>query len=239
MWNDHYKSGTLIAWIDLTTTCNAKCPQCHRTNPDGLGKMDWLPNFFWSLEEFKQAYTPKTMRHLREFEFCGTWGEPVSNPWFYEIVEYVIKNSDCNILLNTNGSLRSEDWWFKLGFLTKRRLRVMFAVDGSTQEMHEMYRRNTNLDKVLRNMEAFSSYGEARTFCVTFKHNEDHMEEIKRLSESHGSSRIVFMPSNRFHSSNTFDYSYKGRTYTIEEPSCEDHHYNQKEVSLAARSNRK
>ena len=63
-----------IAWIDLTTYCNAGCPQCHRTNPNGLGKVDWLPLVQWKLEEFKQAWPVESLNTISKFEICGTWG---------------------------------------------------------------------------------------------------------------------------------------------------------------------
>ena len=42
--------------LDTTTYCNAKCPQCHRTNPNGLDKQDWLPHIQWSINDFKKAF---------------------------------------------------------------------------------------------------------------------------------------------------------------------------------------
>lgn len=237
MWNDAYYDNKLKVWIDLTTTCNAKCPQCHRTNFDGLEKQKWIPNFSWTFDEFKKSYPPSTMSHIKEFEFCGTWGDPVTNPDIYNIIDYIIKESNSKILMNTNGSLRSEDWWFKLGFLTQNRLKVYFAVDGTTQKMHEMYRRNTNLNKVLSNMDAFSSYGISYTFVVTFKHNEKYLDEIKKLVEKHGSSKIIFMPSNRFDKKNTFNYFYKNQMFILEEPDYNSSLYDKKLIDLALKGN--
>ena len=39
-------------WLDLSTYCNASCPQCHRTDKNGLDKVEWLPLVKWSLEDF-------------------------------------------------------------------------------------------------------------------------------------------------------------------------------------------
>ena len=52
----HYKEGELIMWLDISTHCNAGCPQCHRTDVHGLGKADWLPLVQWSLDDFKKAF---------------------------------------------------------------------------------------------------------------------------------------------------------------------------------------
>ena len=57
----------LSAFLDISTYCNAACPQCHRTDRKGLGKIDWLPLIFWDLDKFKRAYSPKDV--LRHYEF--------------------------------------------------------------------------------------------------------------------------------------------------------------------------
>ena len=51
-----YSTQRLQVFVDLSTLCNAGCPQCHRTSVNGLGKQDWLPMVQWSLEEFKTAF---------------------------------------------------------------------------------------------------------------------------------------------------------------------------------------
>ena len=45
-----YKLKKIDVFLDISTFCNAGCPQCHRTNPDGLEKADWLPLINWSFE---------------------------------------------------------------------------------------------------------------------------------------------------------------------------------------------
>jgi MoaA/NifB/PqqE/SkfB family radical SAM enzyme len=44
MWNI-FNEITLV--IDITTYCNAKCPQCARTDTNGLGKREKLPLINW------------------------------------------------------------------------------------------------------------------------------------------------------------------------------------------------
>mgnify|MGYP001597462403 CR=1 FL=1 len=66
-----YKNNKLVAWIDITTHCNAGCPQCHRTNPNSLKKVDWLPLVQWSLKDFIKTFTPADMMKIKKFELCG------------------------------------------------------------------------------------------------------------------------------------------------------------------------
>ena len=185
-------------WLDLCTYCNAGCPQCHRTNPNGLKKQPWLPLIQWSLETFKKSFPVETLKFIYEFQICGTWGDPIMNKDIYKICEYVIKNSECLLTLNTNGSLRDEFWWYSLGHLCKTRVEVYFDIDGTTQEMHSLYRQNTNLQKILDNMKALSVFSKPTTFIILFKHNKNFVEDIKDLARSYGCTSFCVIPSNRW-----------------------------------------
>ena len=59
-YDELYNKNELSLWLDISTHCNAKCPQCHRTDANGLQKVDWLPVIQWSTEEFKKA-----LKHIR------------------------------------------------------------------------------------------------------------------------------------------------------------------------------
>lgn len=207
-YNALYKAKDLSLWLDISTHCNAKCPQCHRTNADGLQKVDWLPVIQWSEEEFKNAFPPKTLHHIDRIDICGTWGDPMMNKEIFEIVKYIMNFSDCKILINTNGSIRNPDWWWKFGLLGKERITVMFAIDGITQEQHSLYRQDTDLKTVLDNMETFVlAGGIAEVFTVVFKHNEEDLYNIARAVERRGAVDIFYVPSNRFKRDSTkFDF---------------------------------
>ena len=60
-------------FMDVSTYCNAACPQCHRTNPKTLEKVDWLPLVQWTLEDFKKAFPEYQKRKPVEKEcvICG------------------------------------------------------------------------------------------------------------------------------------------------------------------------
>ena len=188
--------------MDISTYCNAGCPQCHRTNPSGLGKADWLPLVQWSIDQFKAAFPFKTMQRVNCFMFCGTFGDPIMAKDFLPITEYIIKNSNAHISVNTNGSMRNEEFWWDLSTVGRRRLTLYFAVDGINQEMHQHYRRFTDLSKVLNHMEIA-----AQTNCnvfaqtVLFKHNENYKDEIRNLCREHGATRHTFVNSDRFEDS--------------------------------------
>lgn len=204
-----YDNNQISMWLDLSTYCNAACPQCHRTDANGLGKAGWLPDVQWTLEEFKKMFPAETLSHIERFDICGTWGDPMMNKDIGKIVEHIIASSKCKIIINTNGSIRNEDWWWNLGVLTGKRLTVVWAIDGYTQEQHAKYRQQTELDKIVLNMEAFNfAGGRSEVFTVVFKHNEKDLHNIARLAKQKGADTIFFVKSNRFHHNSQDKFRY-------------------------------
>jgi len=110
-------------------------------------------------------------------------------------------------VINTNGSIRDEDWWWKLGLLTGKRLTVVWAIDGINQEQHARYRQQTDLNKILMNMEAFNSAGgKSEVFTVVFKHNEKDIHNMARMIKDLGTTTLFLVKSNRFYSNSTFHF---------------------------------
>lgn len=206
-YSDQLQTGQLKLWVDLSTHCNARCPQCHRTNPNGLDKASWLPTVSWSVEQFEQAFPKQVMAHIKGVELCGTWGDPMMNKDIREIIEYIINNSRAYITINTNGSIRDEHWWFMFGNIMKGRGEVYWAIEGVTDEQHAFYRRGTDLSKILRNMEAFSAAGgRSKVFTVIFKHNQSDIYYIASMCREYGAEEIMFVKSNRFYRDNKYRF---------------------------------
>ena len=199
-------NGELGITIDISTYCNAKCPQCSRTNSDGLNKYDFLPLVHWTLPEIQLAYPADQLDCVDRINLCPTWGDAMMNPDVYDIVEHFLCNTKnfTEIRIHTNGSMRDEEFWWKFGFLALKYRRkiftVVFDIDGINQEMHSKYRRNTNLQKVLNNMKAFSDNGQSnvRSQTIVFKHNQDYLKEIGDLAKTYGSQSHTFIKSDRF-----------------------------------------
>lgn len=193
-----YEKNRLIAWVDLCTLCNAACPQCHRTNPDGLGKADFLDLVQWTIDDFKRMFPADTIDKIRRFEICGTWGDPIMNRDLIKICEYIIEHSHASIMINTNGSTQSEEWWWKLVNTCRHRLEVVFALDGSTQELHSKYRQKTDLERVKENIEIVSMASTARIYTIIFKHNQHDWKNIMELGRELGARSIFMTVSDRF-----------------------------------------
>jgi len=205
-YSDLYSNKKLKVWLDISTYCNAACPQCHRTNEKTSSKVDWLPLIQWSLKEFKTAFPIKKLKYIRAFQLCGSWGDPCMNKDIYEICEYIINNSNCFIEINTNGSMRDEFFWQKLGYIIRDRGRVYFCIDGINQEMHSLYRQKTDLKTVLKHMKAYSKFAVPSVFTVLFKHNENYVKEINNMVKKIGYRDHLFVPSDRAHHIDEFKF---------------------------------
>jgi len=216
--------------LDTTTYCNAKCPQCHRTNSTKDAKLSFqgkidknLPLIHVPLEKIKKGFSPNVLKKCGNIQLCPTWGDHMMHNEAYEIIEYFLR-SDRNVTVsvNTNGSMRDEMYWWNLSALAlkykgkwgARRLRIVFDVDGTNQEMHNLYRRNTNLQKILNHMKVvseFKDYVSIHTQTVLFKHNQEHLKEIEDLCKSYGSEKHTSVISDRFYNQqseneNTFHF---------------------------------
>jgi MoaA/NifB/PqqE/SkfB family radical SAM enzyme len=205
MWSTN-KNHPLKVTIDVSTYCNAGCPQCTRTDRNGLGKVGWMPLVQWSIDQFKEAIKPEDFEYIGQISFVGSYGDCIMNKDIFQIIEYCIKNG-CKVRVETNGSIRDEEWWWNLGVMGGELLQVRFDVDGIDQAMHSKYRRFTSLQKVLDNMYMFSqTKAKTATQTVVFKHNQDYLNEIEQLCLQYGSLWHTKVISDRFFDGKTFEF---------------------------------
>ena len=227
-WIDKYNNGKLQVSVETTTMCNAKCPQCQRSqsfnyNRDGIVRsndvMSWIPKYHWDVNRFSRYFTPNVVKKLHHINFSGDHSDPMMNPHIADILEYIYDvDKHMKISISTNGSMRDEVWWFNLGLLDFDKFEIIFAIDGVDQEMHERYRANTKLQKVLDNMKSFvRGGGTAESFTVLFKHNQNYLEEICNLAKSYGATKHDWVESIRFKRSSIFEYIEKGEHKVLEQ----------------------
>ena len=177
--------------FELSSHCNSKCPQCPRY--DNMGRVQKDLNLTHLDVEAIKKLPIAQMKNLKLINVCGNFGDPLMHPRLNEIIELFPNQK---ILISTNASLRSEQWWSDLA--KHKNVAVIFCIDGIGKE-HELYRRNTSYDKIIANANAFiSAGGEAHWQFIVFKHNEHQVDEAKTLSSDMGFTNIKFMYSDRF-----------------------------------------
>jgi len=183
MWNDKV---TQVHW-EPTDKCNSGCAMCPRYDSQGF-ELSTLENVEWTLESFKKAWTVDFIKDLNKVLACGNFGDPCACKEFVDMYEYMREiNPNIELACNTNGSLRTQDWWARLGkVITQRTDRTggycTFSIDG-LEDTNHLYRRGTVWKNIMRNAEAFiTAGGEAHWDFIVFEHNEHQVDEARELA---------------------------------------------------------
>jgi len=213
--------------VELTTHCNLKCPQCSRTDHrNNLNKMEWLPLTSVSLKDFMKWFPPTIIQSIGCIHFSGTYGDPGMCKDLMDIVKYLAIEGTCRISINTNGSMRDEEFWFNLAAWGGSRLQLIFDVDGIDQEMHSFYRRGSDLNKVLDAIEVTSGTdANIKVLTVLFKHNQDYLEDIRNMVNERAQGPIKFdeVEGNNFQLGSVYEFlNEDGKTETLEQVTRQD-----------------
>lgn len=225
MWVESYKRKLLTLDIELSTFCNAKCPQCSRTDRwNKLKKKEWLPTEQVTLDQFKQWFSPEDLNGIKNIHFSGTYGDPGMCKDLFDIVEYIITSSTCTASINTNGGMRDEMFWWKLGVMGGQKLHVIFDVDGIDQEMHSFYRQDVKLSKVLNNLEALAETPcKVSVLTVLFKHNQNYLEEIRDMCRAIGVTKFDEVEGNNFGPNPVYEFEdIQGKVQQLEQITRKD-----------------
>ena len=182
--------------IELTDKCQAQCPMCAR-NYHGGKTRPFIRNGDISIDQFKEWFPKNFIAQLDNFYSCGNYGDPAFASDCLEIYSYVREcNPTVRLAIHTNGGMRNPTWWKKLA---QYNIEVIFAVDGFKGK-HELYRKNTNFDKVIENLKAFvDAGGNARVDSLVFAHNEYDVDELEQYLLDIGVKSVNFVSTTRFY----------------------------------------
>ncbi len=208
--------------IELTDLCNARCPQCIRTDPRTGEPQPWLIKTQLYENDFKKIVSPDDIKNINYVNFCGNYGEPLAARDLIPITKYLYEhNPKMHIDVATNGSVRSEDWWWDLlKVIQGKSFKVIFGLDGINQEQHSLYRQNTSFDRILENAEFFIDNGGIADWqYLIFKHNENDVETARQMAKEKGFNHFSPVATERFWSGDTFKYMFKDKEYTLERSS--------------------
>mgnify|MGYP003117738882 FL=1 len=175
--------------IEPTSLCNAECPMCAR---NVYGKMvnPYIKLKSLPLSWFEENIKPEQIKKLDKVFFCGNVGDPASAPELIDITKFFKKhNNKITIGLNSNGGLKTKEWWTRLGNELQGHLDYcVFSIDG-LEDTNHMYRRNVRWQKIMENVKAFISTGaKAHWDMLVFEHNKHQVSEAKDLANSMGFS---------------------------------------------------
>lgn len=163
--------------LDLTGTCNLSCPLCTRNYSHGQHLVYKNVRPLGEIIEQLDTFT-----NLKRAFVAGQVSEPTLYPEFLDYLRY-LKSRNIYIELFSNGSTRDEDFWKEVGNILDDNDQMHFTVCGSTQELHEIYRVGSSLDKILKNANAYRSSGKTNDYCqfIKFEYNAHDEENTKNL----------------------------------------------------------
>jgi MoaA/NifB/PqqE/SkfB family radical SAM enzyme len=181
--------------LELTSRCNAACPQCPRTNHYFSKDLDHKREI--TVENLKNWLPENLLANLKEVVFKGNFSEPLISKHFVEIIEWFKYKTRAKIQIHTNGSLRNTEFWQWLAINLPTGSTVTFAIDGLS-DTHSIYRINTDFNKIIENAKIFiKNGGYAIWQFIIFNHNEHQILEAKNLSEKLGFKEFFTMYSDR------------------------------------------
>ena len=193
--------------LEITTYCNAACPQCPR-NISGGSVNPHLPLRHLSRETIDCAFTPELCSKIRQVFFCGSYGDPIVHPDFVDILrDFRSKNPTLWLYIHSNGGVHDTAWWKELAEILNGYGKIDFGIDG-LEDTNHLYRRGVKFDKAINNAQAFiQAGGKAQWNYIVFKHNEHQIETARMLSEIIGFEKILFRGTGRFLNHSTLEES--------------------------------
>ena len=185
----------------LTTYCQARCRSCARTNEKTGEEADWLVKTHMKLDTFVNRLSGFD-EELDYIQFCGEMGDPCMHP---QINDFVVKSfeytDDVHIL--TNGGLRQPEWYEELAnkYTNFRGNRTgvffKFGVDGTNQEINDMYREKVNWQRAYDNMKAyFGAGGRGNWHYLIFDWNWQDIPNAMQMADDIG-AELNFKFNNR------------------------------------------
>lgn len=165
--------------MDLTGTCNLRCPLCTR-------------NYAHAKHLLKKNVRPMseicaqldTFHNLQRFFIAGAISEPTLHPEFLDFIQYLNKRNIYYELF-TNGNTHNAAWWNELGKLVPQKCITVFTVCGSTQKTHEKYRKGSSLQQILDNANAYRSATSNKNDWIQFIRFEYNKQELSLPTMKH------------------------------------------------------
>lgn len=184
--------------IEITSYCNAACPQCPR-NDLGHGINLLMPLTHLSRSVIDQTFTADLCLRLRQVFFCGSYGDPIMHPEFLDILrDFRRKNPTLWLYVHTNGGVHDVEYWKSVAEIMADHGQIDFGIDGLADTL-QLYRQNVDFDRVIANAKAFiAAGGRAQWNFIVFEHNEHQVAAVIDLGRSLGFFNVLVRNTGRF-----------------------------------------
>lgn len=201
-----YRDGLESMHIEITNKCNARCPQCSRTNNQQIEDSQ----VEITIDQFRKYFSAEFIQQLKKIKFCGNFGDPAMAKDCIAIHEYITQcNPNIDLSFDTNGGIRTTTFWKQLGkfYIDKPQSYIIFHIDGLA-DTNDIYRADVSFSNVMKNAKAAISTGAQVVWAfIPFMHNEHQVEEAEEMAKQMGFYKFAVKISSRFeHKLQPFSY---------------------------------
>ena len=160
--------------IELSTHCNARCPECVR-NFRGWNIVNF-PKQNLDIEKYNAIINQ--LPCLQDIILCGNYGDPLMHP---DICDFI--SDKYNYMIFTNGSIGKINTFVELA---RSNVEIVCGIDGLA-DTNSIYRQDVDWNKLMHRVSAFIEAGGNATWqFIIFKHNEHQIEQAHALSKELG-----------------------------------------------------
>ncbi|MFO0662152.1 MAG: radical SAM protein [Polyangiaceae bacterium] len=199
---DEHEQHTCIGLVEITSSCNLKCPVCYASSGPGGTHL--------TFEEVKRAIDRLVQVEGGAEVVQLSGGEPTVHPEFAKILAYAYAQPIENVMINTNGLRFATDPALVDEVAKyKTRLELYFQFDGFRESTSEALRGARTVETKLKALEALEKAGARVTLVCTLQPgvNDDEIGEIMRFAASRSFiAGVSFQPA-----------TYSGRTVQPDE----------------------
>jgi MoaA/NifB/PqqE/SkfB family radical SAM enzyme len=190
-------SWPLAHWhIELCSKCSLQCPRCSRQEvPEGLTNREL------TLDWFKKNFS-SFITEAKKITFCGDDGDPIYARELIPIISWMKQqNPDIQIVIVTNGSYKTIEWWASLTNILSANDHIHFSIDGWDQASNDLYRVNSNWVSIIDGIKTVKSFEDSPIVTwatIVFRFNEDKIQNIKSIAKFYGCDYFQTTLSSKF-----------------------------------------
>ena len=172
-----------VLQAEISSDCNAACPQCPR-NVYGGRTVPNLPKNRWTVNNLPKMFRNNFVANLDLVYFCGTYGDPMMNSQVLQIADWFKqRNPSLKIGIHTNGGVGKIQTYRELAKVVDF---IAFGIDGLDDTNH-LYRRRVKWGQVMSRVESFiTAGGRANWDFIVFEHNQHQVEKARTVAATLG-----------------------------------------------------
>ena len=173
--------------LEITKVCNLRCPMCTQSLDNWKGKEE-VKDLHLNLDKFKTIL--RKIPSVKFINFIGT-GEPLVNPYFFDILKYTTANH-IKVTFTTNATLLN---WDKVNGLKDKKIKIVYiSIDTTDPKKYEKIRVGAKYEKVIENLKLISDESKIPIHIqsIITKDNFEDLPKIVELAKEVGAIQFTY-----------------------------------------------